>query len=64
MVDLEAIKDSVMYTAAETARLLGVSYETVRRHSNDGTLKCHIRRGNGRRAYLGRDIRRFVMARY
>ena len=47
------------YTVRETCDYLGISRETLRRHTIKGHIKVKYRRSNGRPYYIGSDILTF-----
>lgn len=56
------VTDSGRYPVCETARILGIHRNTLRRYTERGLIKCGIRRGTNQRFYLGSEIRRFWSA--
>lgn len=56
MIAPENISRSGQYTTAETATLLGVHRNTLRRYVVSGVLKCSYRRGNNRPFFKGADL--------
>lgn len=51
------ISDNARYGHKETARLLGISPNTLRSYVKQGKIKCGYRRTNGYPYYTGRAIR-------
>lgn len=63
MVSLEPhVNMSARYSIDETCKLLGVHRHTLRIYTNDGKIRCGIRRGTARKFYLGSEIIRFWRA--
>lgn len=52
------VSDSWRGGVAKTARLLGVSQETIRRACLDGRLRFGVGR-NGRKIFHGKEVKRF-----
>lgn len=50
------------YSAADTARILGIHRHTLEKYTNSSLIKFGIRRANGRKFYLGSEILRFWRA--
>lgn len=51
------IPDAARYGHKETARLLGISPNTLRNYVKAGKIKCGYRKANGYPFYTGRAIR-------
>lgn len=47
------------YSVRETCTFLGISRETLRRHTRKGTISVHYRKANMRPFYIGSDIMAF-----
>ena len=45
-----------LYTVPETAKLLGIDRRTLRRWTQAGSIRSHIRKCDNRIVYLGEDI--------
>lgn len=58
------IKLDGRYSATETAKILDVSVEWLRRQANDGIISYKVRRSNNRRFYLGSEILRYWNSMY
>ena len=54
------IKDTDLFTIGETASLLGVHRNTLRRYTKDRKIDAEIREADGKALYRGRDIKRLV----
>ena len=52
------------YSVLETASILGIHRDTLRRHAEAGLIKFGLRRTNMRKFYLGREINRYWKAMY
>ncbi len=50
------VAPSGRYSATETYKVLGVSRDTLRRHSRQGKIKFGIRKINNKKFYKGIDI--------
>lgn len=50
------------YPIGETARLLGVTRQTILRWCESGQMHYSITRVNGRKKFSGREIRRMYVA--
>jgi excisionase family DNA binding protein len=53
------ISDAGRYSVTETAKLLGIHRDTLRRYTESRLIKFGLRRTNGRKFYLGSEIKRF-----
>lgn len=53
---------SGFYPIGQAAQILGIDRKTLRRHTEQGFIKCHYKRENGRRVYDGREIIRYHQA--
>ena len=58
------VPENGRYSATETAALLGIHRDTLRRHSEAGLIKFGLRRSSMRKFYLGREINRYWKAMY
>lgn len=58
------ILDSGRFSATETAKLLGIHRDTLRKHTESKLIKFGIRRTNGRKFYLGAEIKRYWRSSY
>lgn len=58
------ISDAGRFSATETARLLGIHRDTLRKHTESRLIKFGIRRTNGRKFYLGAEIKRYWRSSY
>ncbi len=56
------VSDTGRYSVTETAGILGIHRNTLRRYTDRGLIRCGFRRGTGRKFYLGSEIRRFWSA--
>lgn len=50
------------YSITETANLLGIHRNTLRKYTMDNLIRCSYRRGTFRPFYTGREILRFFKA--
>ncbi|NDV46135.1 helix-turn-helix domain-containing protein [Paludibacter sp. 221] len=53
------IKDNDRYPIGETAKILGICRDTLRKHTEEGYIKCIYNRVNKRRLYTGAEIKRY-----
>lgn len=53
------VADTGRYSITETCKLLGVTIKTIIKYTDQGDLKCGIRKANGRKFYTGSEIRKF-----
>ena len=60
MIEIENIRKTAYYTAAEAAVLLGISRSTLRRRMTTGEITPVIDRRNRRIYYRGAELIRFV----
>lgn len=58
------IPDNGRYSVAETAKILGIHRDTLRRHTESRDIKFGLRRTNGRKFYLGSEIKRYWRSSY
>jgi DNA-binding protein Fis len=58
------VPENGRYSATETAALLGIHRDTLRKHTEAGLIKFGLRRTNMRKFYLGREINRYWKAMY
>jgi excisionase family DNA binding protein len=58
------ISDAGRYSVTETAKLLGIHRDTLRRYTESRLIKFGLRRTNGRKFYLGSEIKRFWSSSY
>ena len=58
------VSDNGCYSATEVCTALNIHRNTLRNHTNDGTIRCGIRKANGRKFYTGIEIRKFWKASY
>lgn len=63
-VEEPKVSDAGRFTVAETAELLGIHRNTLRRYTNDKLIKFGLRRTNGRKFYAGSEIKRFWRSSY
>ncbi|MDD2304497.1 MAG: helix-turn-helix domain-containing protein [Prolixibacteraceae bacterium] len=56
--------DTARYSTTETCKILSLCRATVLRYTNQGALRCGIRKSNGRKFYTGSDIKKFWKAQY
>lgn len=52
------ISDTGRYSVLEASNLLGVHRDTLRRYTEKGYIKFGLRRCNGRKFYLGSEIKK------
>lgn len=50
------------YTVMQTCAVLGIHRGTLARYTEQGHIKPHFRRVDGRKVYVGRDIIRLWLA--
>lgn len=58
-IDEPQVSDSGRYSIEQAAAVLGIHRNTLRRHTQDGFIKCSFRRTNKRRFYTGSEIKRY-----
>lgn len=56
---LEDVVDSGQYCIKEAAKKLGISRETLRRHTDKGNIRVNRHRYTGKKYYTGTELRRF-----
>jgi DNA-binding transcriptional MerR regulator len=56
------IKDEERLPIGEAARLLEMSRDTLRKHTDEGYVKCIFNRVNKRRVYQGKELKRYWRA--
>lgn len=56
---IEAVKKTVRYSITDTAKILGITPKTLRKHTKEGKIKCSYSKTNNRRSYLGADILKY-----
>ena len=58
------VSDAGRYSATETAKVLGIHKDTLRKHTENRLIKFGLRRTNGRKFYLGSEIKRYWRSSY
>ena len=58
------VSDAGRYSATETAKVLGIHRDTLRKHTENRLIKFGLRRTNGRKFYLGSEIKRYWRSSY
>lgn len=58
------IPDTGRYSATQVSKILNIHTTTLRKYTEEGLIKCGIRKSNGRKFYTGADIKRFWRATY
>ena len=58
------VSDAGRYSATETAKVLGIHRDTLRKHTENRLIKFGLRRTNGRKFYLGSEIKRYWRSTY
>ncbi len=58
------VVDNARYSLSETCKILNLSIKTVLKYTEQGAIKCGIRKSNGRKFYTGTDIKKFWKAQY
>ena len=53
------VSDNGRYSVTETAKILGIHRDTLRRHTESRLIKFGLRRTNMRKFYLGAEIKRY-----
>ena len=56
------VADGACYTIGETAKILGVYRDTLRKHADNGFIKYGKNRNNGRKFFRGSEIKRYWKA--
>jgi DNA-binding transcriptional MerR regulator len=56
-------KPEMLYEAADAARRVGLTPETIKRHADDGTLPLAARTPRGTRLFRPADVDRFARER-
>lgn len=58
------LSPTARYAIGEAAKILGISRNTLRKHTNTGPagIDCGFRKSNGRKFYTGLDIMRYWRA--
>ena len=52
------------YSVTQVCNLLNIHRNTLINYTNQGTIRCGIRKSNGRKFYLGVDIKKLWKAQY
>lgn len=58
------VSDNGRYTIGETCKILKLSFNTIKKYTDQGAIRCGIRKSNGRKFYTGAEIKRFWKATY
>lgn len=53
------IADSAKVPIGKAAEILGISRDTLRKHTDNGLIKCSFQKGTYRRQYRGADIKKY-----
>lgn len=56
--------DSGRYNTNETAKILGLHINTIRKHADEGYIRFGIRKSNNRRFFLGAEIKKYWRQQY
>lgn len=56
------IFDTKRYSTNEVCAILGVCRSTLWKYTKEDKIKCGFRRENGRRFFIGREVKRFMNA--
>lgn len=56
---MPTINDTDQLSISQAAQVLGIHRNTLRKHTDEGLIRCGFRRNTGRRYYLGREIKRY-----
>lgn len=65
MTNLEPeVSDNGRYSITEAAKVLGLHRNTLLLHTDQCSIRCGIRKANGRKFYTGADIKKFWKAQY
>ncbi|MGV8139460.1 MAG: helix-turn-helix domain-containing protein [Mangrovibacterium sp.] len=56
--------DSGRYNSKETAKILGIHINTLKRHADQGYIRYGIRQCNRRKFFFGHEIKRYWRAQY
>jgi len=62
--DEPQISDTGRFTTREASKILNISRNTLNRYSNEGLIRCSIRKANGRKFYTGADIKKLWRSQY
>lgn len=58
------VVDTGRYSLTEICDILRLSRNTVLKYTENGHIKCGIRKSNGRKFYTGTDIKKFWKSSY
>ena len=58
------VSDNGRYPTMNACAILGISYKTLIKYTDQGKIRCGIRKSNGRKFYTGADIKKFWKATY
>jgi predicted site-specific integrase-resolvase len=58
------VSDSGRYPTMEACEILKISYKTLIKYTDQGAIKCGIRKSNKRKFYTGSEIKKFWKASY
>lgn len=53
------VNDTDQLSISQAAEVLGIHRHTLRRHTEEGLIRCNHRRSSGRKFYLGKEIKRY-----
>lgn len=60
MITIEpSVSDNQRLSIGEAANLLGINRGTLRRHTEQGYIRCGFSKVNNRRFYLGKEIKKY-----
>ena len=62
--DEPEVSNNGRYPTMVVCAILGVCYKTLIKYTDQGKIRCGIRKSNGRKFYLGSEIKRFWKATY
>ena len=62
--DEPIVSDYGRYSAIQVCKILSIHRSTLLNYTNAGTIKCGIRKANGRKFYLGVDIKKLWRSQY
>lgn len=60
MISAQNILPAGQYSIKETASILGIHRDTLRKYTDSGALKCSYRRATLKKFYKGVDILNFI----
>lgn len=53
------INETDQFSVSQAAAILGIHRNTLRRHTEEGLIKCGFRRNTGRRFYTGKELLKY-----